>query len=68
VVDIRVYDVLGKEVVTLVRGSYSAGRHSVTFEAGAQASGVYYCRVEAKFMDGRETGPVHATRAMALVK
>ena len=68
VVDIRVYDVLGKEVVTLGRGSYSAGRHRVTFEAGGQASGVYYCRVEAKFMDGRETGPVHATRAMALVK
>ena len=68
VVDIRVYDVLGKEVVTLVHGSYSAGRHSVTFEAGGQASGVYYCRVEANFTDGRGTGSVHATRAMALVK
>jgi phosphodiesterase/alkaline phosphatase D-like protein len=58
-VDLTVYDVFGHEVVTLVRGFQTAGRHSVnwngTSDGGAHvASGVYFYRLTAfpiKFPD-----------------
>jgi hypothetical protein len=46
-VQLRVFDVLGREVATLVNGRMEAGAHSVTFNARNIASGVYFCRLEA---------------------
>jgi len=40
-VTLKVYDVLGKEVATLVNSTQDAGNHTVTFEAGNLASGLY---------------------------
>ena len=40
-VALRVYDILGKEVATLVNGNQSAGSHRVAFNAGELPSGVY---------------------------
>jgi hypothetical protein len=40
-VSLKVYDYLGKEVSTLVDGECDAGRHSIRFDAGSLASGVY---------------------------
>lgn len=40
-VTIKVYDILGKEVATLVRGNESAGTHNVNFDASKLTSGVY---------------------------
>ncbi len=44
-VSVKVYDMLGREVATLVDGQQSAGRHAVTFDARGLASGVYLCRL-----------------------
>jgi predicted esterase len=46
-VRLMVYDVLGREVRSLVDGRMEAGAHTVTFDAAALASGVYFARIVA---------------------
>jgi hypothetical protein len=46
-VDLKVYNILGQEVATLVHEPLTSGRHSVTFTAGNLASGVYIYRITA---------------------
>ncbi len=41
-----VYDVLGKEMATLLNGDMSAGKHEVRFNAIDLSSGVYFFRLE----------------------
>ncbi|MBK7865962.1 MAG: T9SS type A sorting domain-containing protein [Ignavibacteriales bacterium] len=41
-----VYDILGKEVTTLLNGDMSAGNHEVRFNANDLSSGVYFFRLE----------------------
>jgi len=45
-VTIKVYNVLGKEVATLVDREKSAGNYSVQFNAGKLASGIYFYRMQ----------------------
>jgi hypothetical protein len=47
-VKLRVFNILGKEVTTLVNGFQSAGNHSAHFLASNIASGVYFYRLEAE--------------------
>jgi hypothetical protein len=42
---LKVYDVLGREVATLVDGVVDAGTHSAAFRGDGLASGVYLCRL-----------------------
>jgi hypothetical protein len=44
---LRVYDRLGREVVTLVDAHVSAGFHTAILDASSLASGVYFYRLEA---------------------
>jgi hypothetical protein len=46
-VHLTVYDVLGREVAVLAAGSRSAGRHSVSWDAGSAAGGLYLYRLSA---------------------
>jgi hypothetical protein len=45
--DLRVYDLLGREVAVLVNSEMSAGHHEVKFDAAGFASGVYLYRLQA---------------------
>jgi len=40
-----IYDILGREVASLMTGHYNAGRYSVTWDAGSYGSGVYFARL-----------------------
>lgn len=44
-VSLKVFDLLGREVVTLVNDERPAGSHTVSFNASGLASGVYYYRL-----------------------
>lgn len=46
-VTIKVYDVLGKEVATLVNEQKSAGYYKADFDASKLTSGVYICSIQA---------------------
>jgi hypothetical protein len=59
-VRIVIYDVAGREVAHLVDQVQPAGRHTVTFDAGIHASGVYFYRMEA--------GDFSRVRKMVLIK
>jgi hypothetical protein len=59
-VTLKVYDILGKEVATLVQGTKSAGEYSVQFNASSLASGVYFYRINA--------GQYTATKKLILMK
>jgi photosystem II stability/assembly factor-like uncharacterized protein len=44
---LEVFDILGREVRTLVNGELKPGSHEVTFDATGLASGVYFYRLQA---------------------
>jgi len=51
-VTLKVFDVLGQEVVTLLNTNITAGTHDVIFDASSLNSGVYLYRIEATGVDG----------------
>jgi hypothetical protein len=57
---LKVYDVLGREVKTLVNGHQTAGIYSVKFNASNLASGVYFYTLQA--------GSYHDTKKLLLLK
>lgn len=59
-VTLKVYDVLGREVATLVDEKQNAGTHVVSFNASRLPSGVYFYRLNA--------GTFTATRKMLMIK
>jgi hypothetical protein len=51
-VSLKVFDVLGQEVVTLINYDLGAGAHVVDFNASSLNSGVYFYRIDAAGIDG----------------
>ncbi len=51
-VTLKVFDILGQEVVTLLNENIAAGAHNVTFDASRLNSGVYLYKIEANGVDG----------------
>lgn len=45
-VSMKIFDLLGKEVATLVNDMRQAGTHSVTWNASGFSSGMYFCRLQ----------------------
>jgi WD40 repeat protein len=66
-VRLTVYDMLGREVASLVHGVQTAGSHSVRWNASSLPSGVYTYRLEVRPLDGRGV-PLVESRKMILMK
>ncbi len=60
IVVLKIYDVLGREVETLVSQRQTAGSHFITFNASYLPSGVYFYRLE--------SGTYHDTKKLILLK
>lgn len=43
---LRIYDITGKEVKTLVNDFQQAGKYSVSFDGSSLSSGIYYLKIE----------------------
>jgi hypothetical protein len=59
-VTVKVFDVMGREIVTLVDIDLSAGSHSVSWDASGLASGIYLYQIQA--------GDFKATKKMLFLK
>jgi flagellar hook assembly protein FlgD len=57
---LKIYDILGREVATLVNKELSAGRHTYEFDGSRLSSGIYFYRLQ--------TGEFTQTRKMLLIK
>lgn len=64
-VSLKIYDVLGREVATVVNGVQTQGLHEVAFDGSHFASGVYFYRLEATSEDGKD---FVSTRKLMLIK
>lgn len=64
-VSLRVFDVLGQEVVTLINSDLAAGLHTYDFDASGLNSGVYFYKIEASSSDGKTFNDV---KKMILLK
>lgn len=59
-VTLKIFDILGKEVVSLISEDLPPGEYTTTWEASAQASGVYFYRMTA--------GPFARTRKLMVIR
>jgi len=59
-VTLKVYDILGKEVVTLINENQEAGNYSVQFNASHLPSGIYFYRLK--------SGSFSSTKKLILLK
>jgi len=59
-VQLKVFNMIGQEMATLVNGTIDAGHHVVTFDARNLASGLYIYRIIA--------GEFTSVKKMVLVK
>jgi len=59
-VTLKVYDILGRDIKTIINERQTGGPHSVTFDASNLASGVYFYRLQA--------GEFVQTRKLVLMK
>lgn len=60
VTSLKVFDVLGREVASIVNEKFSQGEHTITFNASALSSGVYIYQLK--------TNGVVLTRKLTLIK
>ncbi len=66
-INLKVYDIQGREVAVLADSEYSSGNYEVNFDASSLASGVYFCRLEAA-QTGNAAGSFSDIKKMVLLK
>jgi hypothetical protein len=67
-VTLKIYDVLGREVTTIVDKELQTGTYQASWDASTHASGVYYYRLQARPINGEQTGSFTQTNKLILQK
>ena len=65
-VTIRIYDVLGRVVATLVDGIQTPSKYSIEWNPARLSSGIYFCRIQARDQDG--SGSFNAVKKLLFMK
>ncbi|MBK7158237.1 MAG: T9SS type A sorting domain-containing protein [Ignavibacteria bacterium] len=65
-VTIKIYSLLGKELMCLVNEFKQAGRYEISFDGSNLPSGVYYYKIKAG--SPRDAGGFEQVRKMLLIK
>jgi hypothetical protein len=65
-VTLRIFDMLGREVATLLNEDKSPGAYSLQWNAGDRASGMYYCILDARPASGGT--PFHASKKIVVLR
>jgi len=68
VVTLKVYDVLGREVATLLNAVRRPGDHTVQWNGVSYPSGVYYYTLQVRPAEGGKEGDFGSTKKMNLLK
>lgn len=64
-VTLKIFNILGQELLTLINGNYPSGNHKIDFDGSNFNSGVYIYRIDASGIDGKTFS---ATKKMILNK
>jgi subtilisin-like proprotein convertase family protein len=67
-VTVRLYDILGREVLLIADGFYKAGTHSIDFDGSSLSSGTYFYRIQAGDPSASSRQGFTDTKKMVLVK
>jgi photosystem II stability/assembly factor-like uncharacterized protein len=65
---IKVYDILGREITTLVNKNMDAGSYNVSWNASKLASGVYFYRLQVNSINNNQSGNFIETKKMMLIR
>ena len=68
VVTLKIFDLVGRGVATLVNEKKDAGRYSVQWDASGFASGIYFYRLEALQTERGRAGNYVATKKLVLLR
>jgi hypothetical protein len=67
-VSLKVFDVLGREVSSLISEEMIAGKHSRQWNAAGLASGVYFYRLQIREQNGGQAGSYVETKKLILLR
>jgi photosystem II stability/assembly factor-like uncharacterized protein len=67
-VSMKVYDILGREIKTLINEHKNVGDYSITFNANNLPSGVYFYRIQASPTNSGQAENYYATKKFLLLK
>lgn len=67
-VNLKVYDILGREVAILVNEIKQAGNYEVKFDGSKLTSGVYFYKMNARNITGIESGTFTSVKKIVLLK
>ncbi|MCE1163992.1 MAG: YCF48-related protein [Bacteroidetes bacterium] len=67
-VTLRVFDITGKEIRTLVNGFQNRGVYKLRFHGDGLPSGIYFYEIAVKDISGNTGGFIKETKKMALIK